>query len=400
MTSLQAHLETYSKEELRHYARSLGLSLSRSLKKADLAMAIAGELLREDTLRRRMGILTDEQIRLFERAMAEPCRVEETEMGDALRLHDLDYGIYSERDGLLRIPGDVALCYKKLSCRAFHHYRRRVAWLMKCLYFAETLFGVTPIDHLYGMYMDHPCFKVSRERFMYYLVQIPSDLRDCFISDQYVVSGAWHEIEDCRRLLTAQAGRDYYSPAWEEVDELWRENCLTGGDAWKALEEWLGTSERMGERLSGDVTCEMWNRLAGGTPFDEAALWLAGQLSPMDDEKIQTMMKLLREAAGETRMLFNRGFSWNEIAEKEDASALACQVLIMPGSLSAARRTERLEKSLRDKGFTPEYNIRAEYLRDRGRTLYPADPCPCGSGRTYIRCCGREWIQRHRLENG
>lgn len=397
MTSLQAHLETYSKEELRHYARSLGLSLSRSLKKADLAQAIAGELLREDTLRRRMGILTDEQIRLFERAAAEPCRPGETEMGDALRLHDLDYGIYSERDGLLRIPEDVALSYKKLSCRAFHHYRRRVAWLMKCLYFAELLFGVTPVDHLYGMYMDHPCFKVSRERFMYYLVQIPSDLRDCFVSDQYLVSGAWYEIGECRRLLSEQAGRDYYSPSWEEVDELWRENCLTGGDAWKALEEWLRTSEGMGEKLCGDVTCELWNRLAGGTPFDEAALWLAEQLSFMEDEKIQTMMKLLREAAGETRMLFNRGFCWNEIGDKEDASSLACQVLIMPGSSDAVRRAERLEKSLRDKGFLPDYGIRAEYLKDLGRAVYPADPCPCGSGRSYIRCCGRDWTEKHRL---
>lgn len=397
MTSLQAHLETYSKEELRHYARSLGLSLSRSLKKADLAQAIAGELLREDTLRRRMGILTDEQIRLFERAAAEPCRPGETEMGDALRLHDLDYGIYSERDGLLRIPEDVALSYKKLSCRAFHHYRRRVAWLMKCLYFAEILFGVTPVDHLYGMYMDHPCFKVSRERFMYYLVQIPSDLRDCFVSDQYLVSGAWYEIGECRRLLSEQAGRDYYSPPWEEVDELWRENCLTGGDAWKALEEWLRTSEGMGEKLCGDVTCELWNRLAGGTPFDEAALWLAEQLSFMEDEKIQTMMKLLREAAGETRMLFNRGFCWNEIGDKEDASSLACQVLIMPGSSDAVRRVGRLEKSLRDKGFLPDYGIRAEYLKELGRAVYPADPCPCGSGRSYIRCCGRDWTEKHRL---
>lgn len=235
---------------------------------------------------------------------------------------------------------------------------------------------------------------------MYYLVQIPSDLRDCFISDQYLVSGAWHEIEDCRRLLTAQAGRDYYSPSWEEVDELWRENSLAGGDAWKALEEWLGTSEGMGEKLSGDVTCELWNRLAGGTPFDDAALWLAGQLSLTDDEKIQTMMKLLREASGETRMLFNRGFSWNEIAEKEDASSLACQVLILPGSSLAAKRAGRLEKNLRDKGFIPDYSIRAEYVRDLGRTLYPADPCPCGSGRTYIRCCGRDWTKKHRLENG
>ena len=119
MTTLQAHLEKYSKEELRHYAGSLGLSLSRSLKKAEMALAIAGELLREDTLRRRMGTLTDEQIRLLERAMAEPCRPEDREMGDALRLDDLHYGIYSETEGLLRIPEDVAACYRKLSCRAF-----------------------------------------------------------------------------------------------------------------------------------------------------------------------------------------------------------------------------------------------------------------------------------------
>ncbi|MBQ3974245.1 MAG: SEC-C domain-containing protein, partial [Lachnospiraceae bacterium] len=204
-------------------------------------------------------------------------------------------------------------------------------------------------------------------------------------------------IGECRRLLSEQAGRDYYSPSWEEVDELWRENCLTGGDAWKALEEWLRTSEGMGEKLCGDVTCELWNRLAGGTPFDEAALWLAEQLSFMEDEKIQTMMKLLREAAGETRMLFNRGFCWNEIGDKEDASSLACQVLIMPGSSDAVRRAERLEKSLRDKGFLPDYGIRAEYLKDLGRAVYPADPCPCGSGRSYIRCCGRDWTEKHRL---
>ena len=399
MTTLQAHLEKYSKEELRHYAGSLGLSLSRSLKKAEMALAIAGELLREDTLRRRMGTLTDEQIRLLERAMAEPCRPEDREMGDALRLDDLHYGIYSETEGLLRIPEDVAACYRKLSCRAFHHYRRRVAWLIKCLYFAETLFGVTPIDHLYGIYMDHPCFKVSRERFMYYLVQIPSDLRDCFITDQYIVSGAWHEIEDCRRLLTSQAGREYYSPPWEEVDELWRENCLAGGGSWKALEEWLKTPEGMGEKLSGDVVCELWNRLAGGAPFEEAALWLAELLPLPDGETLQTMMELLREAAGETRMLFNRGFTWKEIEEKEDASALVCQVLIMPGSSAAASRERRLEKSLRDKGFIPEYRIRADFLPAlRGQPLYPADPCPCGSGRSYIRCCGRDWTGKHRLE--
>jgi uncharacterized protein YecA (UPF0149 family) len=71
----------------------------------------------------------------------------------------------------------------------------------------------------------------------------------------------------------------------------------------------------------------------------------------------------------------------------------------MPGSSAAASRERRLEKSLRDKGFIPEYRIRADFLPAlRGQPLYPADPCPCGSGRSYIRCCGRDWTGKHRLE--
>ena len=399
MSTLQAHLETFGKGELKQYARILGLGLSSSLRKSELAGAIAGALLAEDTLRRRMGILTDEQIRLFERAVKEPLRPAREELGDAFRLDDLHYGVYSEADGCLRIPDDVAEAYRKISCRAFHYYRRRSAWLMKCLYFAETLFGVTPIDHLYAVYLDHPCFKVSRERFLYYLIQIPQDLRDCHITDKYIVSGAWREIEDCRRLLIMQGEREYYQPGWEEVEELWRENCLTKTPAWAALEKWIGEQEGSGRADPSDVTCELWNRLAGGSSFEEAALWLSGEVLSLPPECAEDFLDLLRDASGETRMLRNRGCTWQEIAGKEDDLAILRQIVIMPGSTRAACRLQKLEKELKDKGIRADFGIRAEGRKDRpGTEVYPADPCPCGSSLPYIRCCGKDWIERHALE--
>ena len=399
MATLQAHLETFGKEELKQYARILGLGLSSSLRKTDLAGAIAGALLGEDTLRRRMGTLTDEQIRLFERAMQAPLQPAREEMGDAFRLDDLHYGVYSGADSSLWIPEDVAEAYRRISCRAFHFYRRRTAWLMKCLYFAETLFGVTPIDHLYSIYLDHPCFKVSRERFLYYLIQIPADLRDCHMTDKYVVAGPWLALEECRRLLGRQADRDYYLPGFEEVETLWRENCLTGTPGWEALEKWIGERLPPGRGEASDVTCELWNRLAGGAAFGETALFLAGEVLSLGGESAEDLLDHLRSAAGETRMLENRGFTRQELLGREDESALLYQVMIMPGSTRAACRLQKLEKQLRNKGIHTDYAIRAETREDLpGGKIYPADPCPCGSRLPYIRCCGKGWTMRHALE--
>ena len=68
MAELEGYLASLKKDQLRAYAKELGLRGYSGLRKEGLADLIAGLLLDPSVMRRRMGILTDEQIRIFEKA--------------------------------------------------------------------------------------------------------------------------------------------------------------------------------------------------------------------------------------------------------------------------------------------------------------------------------------------
>ena len=154
MAELEGYLASLKKDQLRAYAKELGLRGYSGLRKDRLADLIAGLLLEPSVMRRRMGILSDEQIRIFEKALEEPCLPREEEETDLYRLEDLAY-VVRDDSGRICVPDDVAAAYRELSSRSFHYYRRRVSWIMRCLYFSETFYGVVPADRLYQIYLTH-----------------------------------------------------------------------------------------------------------------------------------------------------------------------------------------------------------------------------------------------------
>ena len=130
MAELEGYLASLKKDQLRAYAKELGLRGYSGLRKEGLADLIAGLLLDPSVMRRRMGILTDEQIRIFEKALEGPCLPREDEETDLYRLEDLAYVIRDD-SGRICVPDDVAAAYRELSSRSFHYYRRRVSWIMR-----------------------------------------------------------------------------------------------------------------------------------------------------------------------------------------------------------------------------------------------------------------------------
>ena len=149
MAELEGYLASLKKDQLRAYAK-------------------------DSVMRRRMGILTDEQIRIFEKALEGPCLPRGEEETDLYRLEDLAYVIRDD-SGRICVPDDVAAAYRELSSRSFHYYRRRVSWIMRCLYFSETFYGVVPADRLYEIYLTRPLLKMTQP-----LVISPLELRYTF----------------------------------------------------------------------------------------------------------------------------------------------------------------------------------------------------------------------------
>ena len=90
-----------------------------------------------------------------------------------------------------------------------------------------------------------------------------------------------------------------------------------------------------------------------------------------NDEQLEKFTKLIMEANNNTRMLDFRGYTPNEInrvsEQKTTPVAPAMQSFVPMGNL-------------------PTNNI---VNMQPKKKIYPNDPCPCGSGKKYKKCCGR-----------
>ena len=404
MAELEGYLASLKKDQLRAYAKELGLRGYSGLRKEGLADLIAGLLLDPSVMRRRMGILTDEQIRIFEKALEGPCLPREDEETDLYRLEDLAYVIRDD-SGRICVPDDVAAAYRELSSRSFHYYRRRVSWIMRCLYFSETFYGVVPADRLYEIYLTRPLLKMTRERFLCLLQQIPEDLRSCHIAGGYIISAEFHDVDKCRTLLQEQAGKEYYLPTCEEVEELWKKGYIEYRDGWQKLARWIREKYIPSREAVDDLVRDTWEKLASGEDYSRTYLWLAGEVLFLRGEKeLLALAKLLRGANDHTRMRVHRGFTPMELRIRENNDAMFIATFVMPGCMEAALKLRMTRELLLSAGLRVDLEMTADKVRllRNGNSLageeaaeekivYPRDPCPCGSGRTYADCCG--WKQ-------
>ena len=98
--------------------------------------------------------------------------------------------------------------------------------------------------------------------------------------------------------------------------------------------------------------------------------------------------------------LCNRGHKPNELIRRELAGGIPT---IVPGSSHAAAMLRDAAPQLKEMGIPVDLDGNADIiptaLYPNGldgkvvsveKRIYPNDPCPCGSGKKYKKCCGRK----------
>ena len=132
-------------------AKTLAIKRISSLKKAEIAEKVADELLNPEVMAKRLAILDDAQIALFEKAAKGAFMATEAEMDTAYEACALDYMQVSE-EGMLEVTEDVAEAYEKMDQETFEKKRKDVSWLAKCLSFSAAMYGVAPVDTVRTVY--------------------------------------------------------------------------------------------------------------------------------------------------------------------------------------------------------------------------------------------------------
>lgn len=397
-------LRMYDKESLLNYARDLEIRRTSGLKKDELADKIANELLMPTVMRRRIAVLSSECRILLERAMREPFIPTPEEMDDALCLHESDYAFLNKREQL-DVPVDVKIAYEKINTPEFRKYARKMSWLSQCLNFGEAFYGVFDKDVLRKIYNVRKGYHISEEQLEKMCSEFPVDMTECHMEEgqRFIVAEYLAYDDRYKNLLDIQAGKDFYIPNAQEVLDYARNLYLSQEPAYQNFREFLQHEIGMTYDEADAEALETWDKIQFDIDFTEIVQYIIDVYEDLlDDTKIEEIIQLLQEVNNNTRMRIHRGHTPNEMMRKGmEEERFSQRPIVVPGSTETANLLKSASEELKEMGICVDFDSNAAIVPNNSsqnnvsgqvansfKKIYPNDPCPCGSGKKFKKCCG------------
>ena len=398
-------LRMYDKESLLNYARDLEIKRTSGLKKDELAEKIANELLMPTVMRRRIAVLSPECRILLERAMREAFIPTPEEMDDALCLHESDYAFLNKREQL-DVPVDVKIAYEKINTPEFRKYARKMSWLSQCLNFGEVFYGVFDKDVLRKIYNVRKGYHISEEQLEKMCNEFPDDMTECHMEEgqRFIVAEYLAYRDRYKDLLDIQAGKDFYIPNAQEVLDYARNLYLSQEPAYQNFREFLQHEIGMTYDEADAEALETWDKIQFDIDFTEIVQYIIDVYEDLlDGTKIEKIIQLLQEVNNNTRMRIHRGHTPNEMMRKGmEEDRLSQKPIVVPGSTEAASLLKSASEELKEMGVCVDFDSNAVIVPNNSsqnnvfgqvdnsfKKIYPNDPCPCGSGKKFKKCCGK-----------
>ena len=397
-------LRMYDKESLLNYARDLEIKRTSGLKKDELAEKIANELLMPTVMRRRIAVLSPECRILLERAMREAFIPTPEEMDDALCLHESDYAFLNKREQL-DVPVDVKIAYEKINTPEFRKYARKMSWLSQCLNFGEVFYGVFDKDVLRKIYNVRKGYHISEEELEKLCNEFPDDMTECHMEEgqRFIVAEYLAYRDRYKDLLDIQAGKDFYIPNAQEVLDYARNLYLSQEPAYQNFREFLQHEIGMTYDEADAEALEIWDKIQFDIDFTEIVQYIIDVYEDLlDDTKIEEIIQLLQEVNNNTRMRIHRGHTPNEMMRKGmEEGRFSQRPIVVPGSTETANLLKSASEELKEMGICVDFDSNAAIIPNNSSQnnvsgqaansimkIYPNDPCPCGSGKKFKKCCG------------
>lgn len=353
------YLQAYEQEDLVFLAEDLGLSGAEEQDKQELAGRIAGELLKPEVMEKEFLRLNEWEFQAFEKAMKKGLfYVEENEWADLEWASDLGYlAVYD--DGYAEVPAEVSDVFGKIFTPEFRALQEKRSWLSACLVMVEYLYGTAPARVVYRMYRRRRECRVSFEEFMELFQSVPEEENLCVLDGNRISLQALLEEEEIyRMLLEYQGEREFYIPSEEEIVDCTYNGYPSQLPVYRKIRQLLEQELGMSEELAEAYLCEIYRVYYTGGLMSEAMEQLNknGVIFETKDQA-REMAELLMEAYSKTRKVQLCGHA----PEEEESGPR------LPGV------------------FQNDMSGREE----KSKKIYPNDPCPCGSGKKYKKCCGR-----------
>lgn len=413
---LREYLTEYTKEELLDQARSFEIRKCSGLRKADLIDTIVDTFCTEEMLRSRLACLTKEQMDLFRKACISPTVVSVNEVVDAMKLYRYWIGYFEEPTDRFCVFEDVGVAFSKVDDESFRRKQCRKGWMVKCIHFFIQYYGIAPIEVIYEMYRQK--VKCSIDEMIEMLWEMPVDIvESCLFTMDRIGMKGWpkenplysekgifvhlqlFEDEELDYLLRQQKDKDFYIPSAQQIDEICRIGYEASSSEYKKLESFFIKKLRLPYEQAVTWCLQVWaNSYEGESPLKIINKMTEANIE-FEEKMINELLELVMAAHNNTRMKENRGYKPSEMARKMPIDKMPT---IVPASSKAAAILMDAAPQLQAMGVPVDLNGNTDVIHTtmfpRGlseepirveKKIYPNDPCPCGSGKKYKKCCGK-----------
>ena len=414
---MKTYLSEYTRKELLDEARSLELKKCSTLRKADLIDRIVDCFCSEEFLRSRLSCLTQEEICLFRKACVSPQEIPMHDVMPAMQMCRYLLGGFDEITDRFSVFTEIAEVFSSIDDEAFRTDQKKKGWMMKCINFAVNYYGIVPLEILYKLYSLK--IRSSLEEMTAMLWNMPTDIVESCIfplsafgmqnwsknHPLYSETGLLIHIsilqnQEMQYLLDHQMDKAFYIPSARQIEEIQRIGYEADSPSYKKLETFFIRKLHLSYEQAVSWCLQVWANSYEGEQIGEIFQKLndAG-IAFMGEKQLNEFAKLLMDAHNHTRLRENRGHTPIELAGKEAPHGMPT---IVPGSSKAAEMLRESLPELQRMGIPVDLDSNADTIQTvmypegiagqavrTEKKIYPNDPCPCGSGKKYKKCCGK-----------
>lgn len=301
-------------------------------------------------------------------------------------------------------------------------------WLESCVQAGEFLYGIFPAALLKKMYERKKGYKISDEELKAGVESSTSILME-YLEGALLDTGKFGNTEGFLYPVQAEGGRlrkmlkkadeegnPYASIHLSEEEHIHLLDQQEGKDFYIPTAKEITELVEMGYLRTPAMTAlEVHIKSLGGDPSFVTAMWplvSAGKLDVMESvhyamdhafhdgiapsmEAVQSMLKFIQDYLNSINLRTNRGWAPTALHKKAGPPPKG-PVRIVPGSVQMAKMLKEAEPEINRMGMQVDVNAGiddyvtvGDYGERRVIKVGRNDPCPCGSGKKYKKCCGK-----------
>ncbi|MCR5782103.1 MAG: SEC-C domain-containing protein [Clostridia bacterium] len=398
---LAGFLDYESVSALRKTAKELHIPRYSVMDKSDLCGAVASELLKPDVMRERMKSLTLLELTALEKAIGSGNNIVPENDIDTLiymGLQKIHYAFVFS-DNMVFVPYDVAaVCKKKISESGLKEEIEKLEWIEFILDdVVPPYYGYIPIDKFCRLCArsQEPVIRPDEVMDLYH--RIPPENNMSIILDGCVADENMADVKTYRMIKEAHAGKPYDIVPFSELKDLFDNGYPSKNSYYIQLKRFLLKESDRDEYDIIDFLIELHEAIAFGEDFDYILSLFSGNDMVHSSGAEERLIPIIQDVMNHTRTYYNCGYSPSALFRmQKKGKKPSLPRSIIPVSTEAAKLLEQAKPEIEKYGVKVDLNAAAAFAsagkdkknRKPGK-IYPNDPCPCGSGKKYKKCCGR-----------